>query len=217
MQLVGDAEIATGGTIRNIAAVLPIGTVQLPIGSAAPRAGIPWQIARPAPGSNLADRVAMWQGLEAAPDLAAALVWATAPAAGQTALEAGISLAVEEETGMLLAAVPGVPTDSTGRARARVATEAPPAWDLGAVAGVAAEAAVGGADNCRRSREWKSQEHGHEINACKSKSLEPNFGRRCRGVFLSDIVHVVCGARIPCKYSPNGLETRSCSRRRKDL
>ena len=91
-------------------------------------------IARLAPDNSLADRVAMLPAIVAAlasaTEQAADWVGVTGSTVGdQTALEAGTSAGVAEETETHSAEVPEVLGDSTDRARVPAATAVPPAWD----------------------------------------------------------------------------------------
>jgi hypothetical protein len=59
------ADAATGNTIRNIEAALPIGIERPPTGLAAQPAVIRWRTGRPVRGNSLADRVAVWAAIAA--------------------------------------------------------------------------------------------------------------------------------------------------------
>lgn len=120
----------------------------------------PWPTARPAPGNKLANRAAIWPaiGLGAKPEpaiaqpaeperaigLRAEAAPATGqPAAGPTALEAGIFRAAVAEAGMPSEGAPG---DTTVPALAPPAAVVLPAWDLAAAAAVGEAVVVGAAD-----------------------------------------------------------------------
>lgn len=138
-----------GSTILNIAAARHIATVLPRTGLAALREGTRSLTVRPAPDNNWDGRAAIWPAIEPAPASATGLVadWVvTGPAAGQTALEAGTSRGVAEETETHSAEVPEVLADTTDRAPVPTAAEAPPARDPGAEASEGDGAAVAGAD-----------------------------------------------------------------------
>jgi hypothetical protein len=90
--------------------------------------------ARQEPDNNLAARAAILPAIAVARVSATELAvgWAGvtgSTVAGQTALEAGTSLGVEEETETHLEEAPEVLADTTGPARVPTATAALPAWD----------------------------------------------------------------------------------------
>ena len=143
-------DAATGSTIPNTAAALPIETARPQIDLVARRGAIRSPIARPAPGNRLDGKAAICQAT--GEELPVRAIGLEAPALGtgqveaeQIALEVVIFLAAAAETGMPSAEVPAVITD---RVLDPTAVAVHPAWGLGAEAGAVARGVVGvgGAD-----------------------------------------------------------------------
>ena len=146
-------DAATGSTIPNTAAALPIETARPQIDLVARRGAIRSPIARPARGNKLDGKAAICQATGR--ELAVRAIGLEAPAlatgqgqveAEQIALEVVIFLAAAAETGMPSAEVPAVITD---RILDPTAVAVHPAWGLGAEAGGVARGVVGvgGADS----------------------------------------------------------------------
>jgi hypothetical protein len=146
-------DAATGSTIPNTAAALPIETARPQIDLVARRGAIRSPIARPARGNKLDGKAAICQATGR--ELAVRAIGLEAPAlatgqgqveAEQIALEVVIFLAAAAETGMPSAEVPAVITD---RILDPTAVAVHPAWGLAAEAGAVARGVVGvgGADS----------------------------------------------------------------------
>ena len=144
-------DAATGSTIPNTAAALPIETARPQIDLVARRGAIRSPIARPAPGNRLDGKAAICQAI--GEQLAVRAIGLEAPALGtgqveaeQIALEVVIFLAAAAETAMPSAEVPAVITD---RVLDPTAVAVHPAWGLAAEAGAVARGVVGvgGADS----------------------------------------------------------------------
>ena len=149
-------EVPTGVTIPNTAVALRIATEPLLTDSVARPAETLLRIAKPGPGNSLVNKEVTWSAIEAGAVLAVMLVvelvQAIAPIAEERiALEHGMSRAAAVETETRLEEVPGVPADTTVRARVQVAVVVPPqaAEASAVVAGEASEVAAVAADERR--------------------------------------------------------------------
>jgi hypothetical protein len=152
VQVVLVVQVVGGNTTRSIVVALPMEIVERRTDLVVRLGETRWPIVKPARGSRLTDRAAMYvleaagwvlhpedlaEAIDPEGDLAEAIEEEDLAEAAQIAREAGIFRAAAAETGMPSV---GAPEGTADRAPAPTAAEVPPAWDLEVVAGLAAAA-----------------------------------------------------------------------------